>query len=275
MYDFGTNIAWINRRVSTAQITIGEVRYQPGGQCGPRRQRHYELVLLHSGSCRVTVDKVSRELTTGLVYLFRPGHREHWEFSTRHETHHSWCEIKPTGLPKKLLRALRNAPAAVPPSVIWRNLLATALELRNKRNPAVLWEIDFLGLALFAEYLNISEQSAAVPGGDEVVHKVIRHMRTHLGAEDCLRNAQAAAGVSRNVVIRRFQAALQTTPARYLWKLRTERGIAMLGESGHTVGEIAYLCGFKNPFHFSRWVKQLQGGSPLKVRQAAWQSKAN
>ena len=44
MYEIGTNIAWVNRRISTARLTIGEVRYQPGGRCGPRIQPCYELV---------------------------------------------------------------------------------------------------------------------------------------------------------------------------------------------------------------------------------------
>lgn len=270
MYEIGTNIAWVNRRISTARLTIGEVRYQPGGRCGPRIQPCYELVHLHSGSCRATIGKTARELAAGMIYLFLPGHRERWEFSPDHETHHTWCEIKPAGLPGKMQRALRRAALALPPSLVWKHLFSTALELRNNRNPAVLWEIDFLGLALFAEFLNIAEQSEAAERQDEAVHKVTRYMQDHLGEEDCLLASQAAAGLSRNVVIRRFQAAMQTTPARHLWRLRTERGIAMLGETGQTVAEIAYLCGFKNPFHFSRMVKQLQGRSPRKIRQDAW-----
>ena len=139
-------------------------------------------------------------------------------------------------------------------------------------NPAGLWEIHLLGLALFAEYLNSAKQSAGTRHGEEVVTKAIHHMRNHLGEENRLSGAQTAAGVSANVLIRRFQAVLQTTPGRYLWKLRTERGIAMLGESDMTVAEIASLCGFQNPYHFSRCAKKLQGDSPRAIRQKARQN---
>ena len=36
------------------------------------------------------------------------------------------------------------------------------------------------------------------------------------------------------------------------------------------VSEIADRCGFKNPFHFSRLLRQMQGASPRKLRQRAW-----
>jgi len=271
--DLTRNVTWINMRVATEQVAFGEVRYQPGGRCGPRVQRWHQLILLHSGTCQVTVDGVSRELTAGMVYLSRPGCREHWKFSDELETHHSWCTIKPVFFPKRMRKELLQAPWANPASTAWLQLLATAMGLCDHiRNPAGLWEIDLLGLALFAEYLNSADQSAESRHGEEVVSKAIHHMRNHLGEEDCLSGAQTAAGVSANVLIRRFQAVLQTTPGRFLWKLRTERGIAMLGQSDLTVAEIASLCGFQNPYHFSRCAKKLQGESPRAIRQKARQN---
>jgi AraC-like DNA-binding protein len=262
---------WTNARVSTGQVAIAEVRYQPGGTCGPRTQRFYQLVLLHSGSCRVMVDKEIRELAVDTLYLFHPGHRETWEFSPTRETHHSWCEIKPSCMPEKLRLALRAAPLAVSVSPVWKHLLATALELRSNHDPAVFWEIEFLGLTMFAEFLSSAGHAEMVRRGDDGVHKAMHTMQTHLGEADCLRQAELASGMSRNVLIRRFQSQFQITPSRYLWRLRTERGIAMLRETGHSVAEIAYSCGFKDPFHFSHCVKRSQGVPPRQIRQSAWQ----
>lgn len=274
MSEFGLieNVAWINLRAATENVAIGEVRYQPGGSCGPRIQTHHLLVLLHSGSCRVTINGERRSLSAGVVYLFQAGHHEYWNFSSDLETHHSWCAIRPTSLPTVMQQAVQDSRDSAPASAVWKQLLATALELRDQRSPAATWEIDFIGLALLAEFLNNSARDAESDPSDEIVSKTIGYMRAHLHEEDCLSGAQAAAGASRNVVIRRFQSTLQTTPSRFLWKLRTERGITMLRETGHNVTEIAYLCGFTNPFHFSRWVKKLQGLSPRDIRKAAWQT---
>lgn len=266
-----TKVLWQNERISSGKVIIAEVRYPSGGHYGPRNQQFYQLVLFHSGSCRVTVDKKIRELEVDTICFFQPGHREFWEFSPDRETHHSWCEINPSCMPKNIRLALRHAPPAVPASLVWKHLLATALELRSSDNPAVLWEIEFLGMALFAEFLGSAGYAEIVKRGDEGIHKAIRAMRDHLGEEDCLRRAEAAAAMSRNVLIRRFQSQFQTTPSRFLWKLRTERGISMLRETGHPVAEVASLCGFKDPFHFSHCVKRLQGISPRQIRQSAWQ----
>jgi AraC-like DNA-binding protein len=54
--------------------------------------------------------------------------------------------------------------------------------------------------------------------------------------------------------------------------LRTERGIQMLVETGLTVAEIAYRCGFQSPFHFSRLATRLQGISPREIRRRAWEA---
>jgi transcriptional regulator GlxA family with amidase domain len=75
-------------------------------------------------------------------------------------------------------------------------------------------------------------------------------------------------------MIGKFRAKMGTTPARYLWRFRTERGAAMLGETGLTIAEIADRCGFKSPFHFSRIIKQHFGQSPKSLRRQAWTPEA-
>jgi len=102
------------------------------------------------------------------------------------------------------------------------------------------------------------------------VLKATRFLEEHLRDQDCLSKAHDAAGVSRNTLISRFRRDLKTTPARYLWRLRTERGIEMLADTGHTIAEIAFACGFQTPFHFSRLVKSLQGLSPQQIRKQSW-----
>jgi AraC family L-rhamnose operon regulatory protein RhaS len=44
----------------------------------------------------------------------------------------------------------------------------------------------------------------------------------------------------------------------------------MLHETGHSIAEIAYQCGFKTPFHFSRLIKIHFGVSPKTLRQQGW-----
>jgi len=184
----GMEIAWANRLVQTSRVDFGRVKYIPGGYCGPRRQRDYQLVVLQAGGARVTVDDETLILPAEHAVLFLPGHREHFVFSAEQGTEHVWCSIRPRFMPVELRWRLARAPRMAPCS--------------------------------------------------ELMHRLF--------------------------------AAARTSPARYLWLTRVERGVAMLRDTGLTVAEVSARCGCKNPFHFSRLVKRNQGMSPREVRRCAW-----
>ena len=78
------------------------------------------------------------------------------------------------------------------------------------------------------------------------------------------------AGVSAAQLVRVCKRELGETPLRYVWRVRTTRGVQLLRDTGLTVGEIAWRCGFQTPFHFSRWVRALEGVGPREVRRGAW-----
>ena len=268
-YD-GLHLRWANRRVHTRNVVFGEVLYQPGGFCGPRVQRDFELVILHSGQCRVTVDNVSTELQVGTVYLFLPNHREHFRFSLRSETHHSYCSIRPGFISKELGQRLRRSPKSISGSEVFRLLWTAAFKLRTPQEAASTSLVEQLGICLFTEYLGSCHHTDADTDHDPILSAFLHHIEDNFGKEDCLLSAHRAAGISRNSMIEKFRAKMNTTPARYLWRFRTERGAAMLAETGLNVAEIGDRCGFKSQFHFSRLIKQRFDQSPRALRQQAW-----
>ena len=268
-YD-GTRFRWQDRRVHTANIVVGEVVYQPGGTCGPRVQRDFELVILHSGECQLQLNGAAHQLKPDRVYLLRPGGREYFQFATDKDTHHSWCALRPRFVPKSLEACLRRAPLAAPCSALFHSLLEGALKLRFSRQASVRVLAEELALCLFADFLHAAREGESGAYGDLAVRNFLLFVEEHFGEEDCLQAARAAAGVSRNSLFQKMHRVMKTTPAHFLWQFRAERGAAMLAETGQTVGEIAYRCGFKNPFHFSRLLKRRFGESPKEIRQQAW-----
>ena len=271
-YD-GINILWDNRRITTPNVTFGEVRYKPGGFVGPRIQRNYQIVTLHSGSCDVEIDGIKYTLTPGWASLYRPKRREHFMFSKSAETHHTWCHMAPGLVSADLKRQLARAPFTVPCSDAFKHIHAAAFKLRPPLKRQVAAVIDHLAQALFYEYLNMAQEQGVNTRQDAAVSIATRYMEEHYGDDNCLEAAHKASGIARNTLIYKFGDILNTSPSRYLWKLRTEQGVAMLGETGLSVAEIAYRCGFKNPYHFSRVVKALQGSSPRSIRNHVWSGK--
>ncbi|MCS7062178.1 MAG: helix-turn-helix transcriptional regulator, partial [Anaerolineae bacterium] len=76
--------------------------------------------------------------------------------------------------------------------------------------------------------------------------------------------------ISAPHLIRLFRRHTGTTPARYWWQLRLERGVELLRETGLSITEIAQRTGFRSSFHFSRLVKQRYRLSPRALRKQAW-----
>jgi AraC-like DNA-binding protein len=274
VYYDGNRLRWANRRLHTSNVVFGEVLYEPGGVCGPRVQRDFELVILHSGQCEASLDKTVRILATGAVHLFLPGGHEHFRFSSDRETHHSYCSIRPGFMPKDFQQHLRLARFSVPCSEVFHLLLAAVFKLRAPRDGAASTLLEQLGLCLFAAYLSSCRLLDAEPGCDPAVRAFLHHVEDHFGEENCLQAAHKAAGFSRNAIIYKFRKEMRTTPARYLWRFRVERAAAMLCETGRTTAEIAYSCGFANAFHFSRLIKEHFGLSPRDFRRQAWSSGA-
>lgn len=73
-----------------------------------------------------------------------------------------------------------------------------------------------------------------------------------------------AAAVSRTGLYNRVKTMMGSTPMDLLRRARMERAATLLARGGHTVGEIATLCGIRDPLYFSRCFKAQFGVSPSR-----------
>ena len=249
------------------RVSAGEVTYPPGGRLGPRWQHDVELVLMHSGSARITVDdEAPFALQSGFVALLLPGHREYFEFGAREETKHSWVQLGVTGrVPAMVARAPRT--------------LATSGALTRMVHEAVsaarepLGSHDGLAASLVAaaiwRYVGDSRSPGDAPA--DAVELARRHVDRHLAdvelTLDCL---ASTAYVTPAHLVRRFRAELGVTPMAYLWQRRVAAGLELLTNTGLPVGEIARRSGFRSVYHFSRRVKEATGMPPTEVRRRGW-----
>jgi AraC-like DNA-binding protein len=266
------NISMINTGERPAEATFGDVWYSPGGAFGPRVQSGYQLVIVLLGEARVWVDGAPFDIPPGSVALLHPGRTERFRFSAGHPTHHTWCSIDPGAVSRPLRRRLAREKenAVLPQSRAFDLLMNAAFSITSWREPEGRRMLKVLGFALLDEYVRMARE-----GGDDrdrdTPHERARHwLEEHCAEPDALAGAARAAAITPQHLIRLFRAHYDTTPGRYLWQMRVERGAGLLTASGLTVAEIADRCGFKNPFHFSRLLRRMQGLSPRQLRQRAW-----
>jgi AraC-like DNA-binding protein len=251
-------------------VVLGDVWYNPGGECGPRIQHEYQLVIVHLGEARVSFDAQQCVIPPGSVALMLPGRREHFRFSRNHRTHHTWCGVDPDTVPASLLKRLARLPPVQTQSQAFELLMKTAFSIGTWRKKEGQHMLRILGLALLEEYVRMAREGQDETNRESPSERGRRYLEEHSGEEDCLSAASRAAGITPQHLIRLFRQRYQITPGRYLWQTRVERGAGLLAATGLTVSEIADRCGFKNPFHFSRLLRKMQGLSPRQLRQRAW-----
>jgi AraC family transcriptional regulator of arabinose operon len=264
------NISTMNMLRSAPGVTFGDVWYGPGGECGPRIQPEYQLVIVHLGEANVTYDKERCVISPGSVALMMPGRKEHFRFSRQYRTHHSWCAVQPGLVPVALRKRLKGLPAVQVQSQTFEHLMKAAFGIRTWRRKEGQEMLRTLGLAVLEEYFRMAKAGADETNREGPCERARRYLEEHCGEEECLKKAAQTAGVTPQHLIRLFRQQHQLTPGKYLWQTRVEQGAGVLTATGLTVAEIADRCGFKNPFHFSRLLRKMQGMSPRELRQRAW-----
>lgn len=250
-------MATMRELLSEVDISVGEVTYPPGGRLGPRLQTDLQLVLVHRGSASITVDDgPPLAVEAGHVALLLPGHRETFSFDG---VRHSWVQahVGEAGEP------FTGLPRSLPLSSALAELVSQAVTARG----------PLLAALTAAAFWRYATEAQAQPVRDDAVERARRFAHEHLGDADLdLPRLAAAAHVSPPHLVRRFRTEIGVTPMAYVWRRRVAHGVDLLTHTGLPVGTIAYRCGFKTVYHFSRRVKAQTGRAPTVLRAERWRA---
>jgi AraC-like DNA-binding protein len=250
-------------------VRFGEVVYQPGATLGPRVQQHVQLVVIHSGEARIYINDQSHRLGPNEICLLRHGATEWFEFDRTGRTHHSWLDLHYQPMPRRLGKLVRSLPFSGAMTRRLQGLLDAGLSICRMDHSINELTLRHLGAAMFQAYANSAMRGRERPL-PRPVEAARRFVHENLAKPVDLADIASAASVTESHLIRLFRQHLMITPARYLWQVRTHRGVELLYGTGLSISEIAYQCGFATPFHFSRLVKQHLGQSPRQLRQQHW-----
>lgn len=128
-----------------------------------------------------------------------------------------------------------------------------------------------LGKALFWEFFQLAGLEVQdTPPLPAPVERAAAFVAERYREDINLDRMAEAAGISGTHLIRLFKQHLHITPERHLWRVRVQVGLGLLRDTGLSASEIAYACGFKTPYHFSRLIKQQTGKPPGAYRRELW-----
>lgn len=101
----------------------------------------------------------------------------------------------------------------------------------------------------------------------ELFHKIRFKMLTHIDCDRSVDDLAKEALVSPSYFHAVYKELYGVSPARDLTDNRIKEAKYHLLNSSFSVGEIAELCGFKSPYHFSKQFKKYVGMSPTEFRK--------
>lgn len=263
------DISRMNRYSASPHVVFGDIEYPPGGAFGPRIQRDFQLVVIYTGEARIQVEDETFAVPSQHAVLLTPHQREQFQFARAQPTHHTWCAVAPQVVPYGLQAELAQLPPCLPLTNRIHSLVEYGLLLPSSVLPAAEALLQAIGIALLHAFMLETKlaHSADLP---DAVRRAQSYIEHHLNQQLSLIQIAQAAHVTPQHLIRLFRRYTQTTPTRYLWRLRVLRGVELLGDTGLSIGEIAEQVGFQSPFHFSRMVRQHYHCSPRRLRERVW-----
>jgi AraC-like DNA-binding protein len=253
------------------EISTGTVVYPPSGRCGPRIQDGIQLVLLHTGSFQLYKDDASPvRVNPDQIMLLKPTTKEELRFDPHEDTWHRWIHLMRGNWSPAFIDYLHTLPEILPLTERMNRLMDLIISVMDYSAERDNLIATTLCKSAFLLYL---EEASSI-NKFESVHPIVIMLKEfiHLNYDQPISLEKLAdlAGVSKVHVIRTFEQATGQTPIRYLWKYRISRGMEMLRNTGLTVEEVAYKCGFKSVFHFSRSFKEVSGFAPNHYRKQVW-----
>lgn len=257
-------------------VCFGKARYKTGGRFGPRVQRDYQLVVIVQGSAVIDREDPlgkripSIRLQNGEMSLLEPGYTEQFRFDEKQETIHTWLAVNPAALDREFIGSLNALPPVLSVSTRIQELLDQGLRIAPERLESAENFMEALGRTILEAVLWEAESHAKHKVMPEPMRLALELIGNRFTEPLTLEQVSDAAYVTPQHLVRLFRAHIGETPMRYVWRIRTERGVLMLRQTGISVAEAAHRVGFKNVYHFSRAVKERYGKSPMQLRKEEW-----
>ena len=250
----------------------GVATYPAGASFGPRVMRDWEFVWLIEGDAEYRWNENTVAAPEGAIVLCRPGATDGFQWDARRRTRHGYFHFQVRRVPDEWPPAAQWPLVRLPePHDILHPLFRHLLSRQGRWNDLQCRLTVAHLLAAFVSGDVAAGDAPPVPWPDPVERAwaaIHARLEEQPMAPLCLDDLAAVACVTPEHLCRLFQATTGRSPMETVRLARLDRAASLLARSNYSVAEIADLCGFANPFHFSRRFKDAFGQSPSDLRRA-------
>ncbi|WP_317930249.1 helix-turn-helix domain-containing protein [Halioxenophilus sp. WMMB6] len=253
---------------------IGQMHYQNGGVYGPVLRPFFVIFVIYSGEAVIIADNQAITVRANEAAFIAHRHSLEVRMPSRQHTHIAWCETYDDNISKKEWAQLQKIPSVIPLAEPLREIYGLALSCAEQSEKSQQSVVNALCVALFQAYKQATDQLTGDKPLPAPLERAVRFIEQHFAETLSTGTLADAALLSTSQLTKLFKQFLNTTPQKYLWRVRTEKGVYLLKYSGLSIAEIADQCGFKNQYHFSRLVTEYFHSPPSRLRKQHWFSES-
>ncbi len=139
---------------------------------------------------------------------------------------------------------------------IWKDRHSLLMKLKEKRNHFLI------------QAQEVKAEDMEITSEDELfLKKAVKFVENNLQNADY--NVEALStdmALNRSHFYRRLKAISGQAPTEFIRTIRLRRAAQLLSESGMTISEITFLCGFNSPAFFRKYFKDVYGMTPSEYK---------
>lgn len=139
----------------------------------------------------------------------------------------------------------------------------------NLQDPLSDLLVESQAVLIFGQLLRRSgHRRHYVTGGlaPKMLRRLLEKIETSLDGALTLADLARETGLSEYHMCRAFRLSTGSSPHAFIIQRRLERASEMLRSSNRTITEIAYMCGYSSPSHFSASFRRDMGITPRQYR---------
>ena len=254
------------------------IAFQPGETYGPHKHLRIEINYVKKGNCILHLDQESVSFREGDTMIITSGVNHTFEAGTEGTTlmqleflpeifshFDSGAKGQITGLTSVMLFSEENRLIKIVNNIrIMQVVQRIVNELKQKGQYYHYLVVMYYAELLILIYRYMDETYLPICT-NESLKKAISFIRLNYPSDITITEVAEQAGIGERYLRNLFSRHLNLSPLDYLNQIRINKSIELLRNTGMSVKEICFQCGFKSPQYFSRVFKQQTGITPREI----------